>query len=86
MNDGPGCYKISFFGTGPTTTGISCLFTVSLRIWHFTKQLVLLIHSVKFQKFSAIQILRELNFGDFEDLKTVILTILAAQNFDLLAI
>ena len=35
----------------------------------------------KFQDFSAIQILREINFGHFEASKTAILTVWAAPNF-----
>ena len=33
---------------------------------------------LKFKNFAATQILREINFGHFEALKTAILTILAA--------
>ena len=36
----------------------------------------------KFQDFSATQILLEINFGNFEALKTAILTISAALNFE----
>ena len=36
----------------------------------------------KFQDLSAIQILREINFGHFEAQKTAILAIWAALNFD----
>ena len=35
----------------------------------------------KYGNFSATQILREINFGHFEEPKTVILTILVALNF-----
>ena len=38
----------------------------------------------KFQGFSATQILREIHFGHFEALKTAILTIWAAVNFEVL--
>ena len=38
----------------------------------------------KFQDFSAIQILREINLGHFEAPKTAGLTILAAMNFEFL--
>ena len=38
----------------------------------------------KFQDFSAIQILREINFGHFEASKTVSMTILTAVKFELL--
>ena len=40
----------------------------------------------KFQDFSAIPILREINFGHFEAPKTAILNIWAALNFDFLDI
>ena len=35
---------------------------------------------LKFKNFAATQILREINFGHFEALKTAILTILAVLN------
>ena len=38
----------------------------------------------KFQDISATQILREINFGQFEAPKTTILTIWAALNFEFL--
>ena len=38
----------------------------------------------KFQDLSAIQILREINFGHFEASKTAILTIWAALNLEFL--
>ena len=34
-----------------------------------------------FQNFSAIQILREINFGHLKALKTAVLNVLAALNF-----
>ena len=40
----------------------------------------------KFQDFFTTQILREINFGDFEAPKTVILTIRAGLNFEFLQI
>ena len=39
----------------------------------------------KLKDFSANQILREINFGPFEEPKSAILTILAALKFDFLA-
>ena len=40
----------------------------------------------KFQDFSVIQILREINFGHFEATKTAILTISEALNFEFLTL
>ena len=40
----------------------------------------------KFQDISATQILREINFGQFEAPKTAILTIWAALNFEFLVL
>ena len=39
-----------------------------------------------YQDFSATQILREIDFANFEALKTAILTIWAALNFEFLGI
>ena len=38
----------------------------------------------KFQDFSAFQMLREINFGHFQALKTAILSIWAVPNFEFL--
>ena len=46
----------------------------------------LLLTMWKYQGFVATHILREINFSHFEDLKTAILTILAALNFRFLGV